>query len=783
MSELELTARSTVLDGLLSSLDQASTYNSNVQVAPAVVLWPDKEHQWASILARLRELRPELITFGDYDPDKRQGPAPWVKCMVARKLEASEWPDGSTPILYLPGTSRSDLRDVETCPKELQPIVELQYRGTIWSQANARDWSVFSFLVTGNGGLGLDVAKDATTQLAMTRALPQLLDTPVSQLQGHRLEAMDFDQLLTTDPVRDLLRWLNDPEGTRTEWSSVVWAAFRSICARDFNFDPQDDGELTGAERLGGREGVWSKVWSRFAESPRHYPKLPALLDKAQPDFGLFPKNMSSWPSLNANEEKSLRESLGKLDNAVPSSACASIAKLELRHAQRRRWVWSELGHSPLAVAVGQLAVVAEIASETLGGDSPEAIAKLYVEDAWRADAAAWKALAAVSTADDVAAVTTALRSVYLPWIQRSAERLQEVVKDKGFPGELPAVRKTIRIATGDCMLFADGLRLDVGHELAAALHARGFEVEQSTRWVGLPSVTATCKPSVSPVSDLIAGRDVDEDFVPSTASEGKPLTAYRFRKLLEEREIQVLSSEDIGDPQGKGWCEHGDLDHVGHEEGARLARRIEEKVREMCERISGLLEAGWKQVRVVTDHGWLLMPGGLPKHDLPKYLAQTRWGRCAVLKQTSTEGGLVVPWRWSSNIQIALAPGIGCFVAGTEYAHGGLSLQECVVPEFVVTRAGGATVKAKICEFAWRGLRCRVTVEDSEPGMKVDLRTKPAVPASSLCHGGKDLDADGNCSLLIEDEDYQGVAAVLVLLSPGSAVVGRQNATVGGDD
>jgi hypothetical protein len=49
------------------------------------------------------------------------------------------------------------------------------------------------------------------------------------------------------------------------------------------------------------------------------------------------------------------------------------------------------------------------------------------------------------------------------------------------------------------------------------------------------------------------------------------------------------------------------------------------------------LLDTGWQEVVVVTDHGWLLMPGGLPKVDMPKFLTSTRWGRCAAL-QTSAE-------------------------------------------------------------------------------------------------------------------------------------------------
>ena len=89
-------------------------------------------------------------------------------------------------------------------------MVELQYRGVFFTQHNHRDWTVLAFLQAGKGGLGLDVARDGATVDAMKRALGQLAQTPVDQLKGKRLEVGDFDALLTPDPVRDLLTWLND---------------------------------------------------------------------------------------------------------------------------------------------------------------------------------------------------------------------------------------------------------------------------------------------------------------------------------------------------------------------------------------------------------------------------------------------------------------------------------------------------------------------------------------------------------------------------------------------
>ena len=91
-------------------------------------------------------------------------------------------------------------------------------------------------------------------------------------------------------------------------------------------------------------------------------------------------------------------------------------------------------------------------------------------------------------------------------------------------------------------------------------------------------------------------------------------------------------------------------------------------------ERVAELLQAGWQRVSVITDHGWLMLPGGLPKVDLPENL--TLYGRGVVRDEArcageSGDGTLAVGLRGSC---VALAPGIACFEAGVEYEHGGLA-------------------------------------------------------------------------------------------------------------
>jgi hypothetical protein len=197
---------------------------------------------------------------------------------------------------------------------------------------------------------------------------------------------------------------------------------------------------------------------------------------------------------------------------------------------------------------------------------------------------------------------------------------------------------------------------------------------------------------------------------------------------------------------------------------------------------VQGLLEAGWKRVRVVTDHGWLLAPGGMPKVQLPKYLAESRWSRCASIKDSSRVEVPVAGWSWNPLERFAHAPGVHCFVAGQEYAHGGASLQECLVPVLAFASTGApAGVVVTVREVQWVGLRCRVTVEPAAEGLLADLRTKPNVPNSSIADP-KPLDGDGKAALLVADDSLAGTMASLVIVDASGRVVCKEATTVGGD-
>lgn len=767
----------TFLDAVVEALKRAGTYNKDDQVPPAAVLWPDKEQQWSALLPRLRERMP-LLTLGQYAPKERTGPAYWLRCMIARTLPEDRLPPEATPIIYLPGVSRQELRAVEECPRPLQPLAELQYRGVFWSHKNGRDWTVAGFLQASDGGLGVEVGGDNATKEALQRALLKLADEPVTGLRKEApLRAPFFDALLNPDEVRRLLLWLNDPSEYPKQLDAAEWAGFCGLSRRKYDFDPEKDGPVTAAERLGRRQGPWEMVWRRFTEAPHSYPNIPDLLSRARPQQLRLLEPSESWPQDTRNAEEQLRGHLADLAGALSEEARTAVIQLEAVHGPRRHWVWVELDQAPLVVALQHLVTLAKETEQAPGGAATVEVARAYAEGGWRADAAALDALAAVERPEDVAAVKAAVDALYRPWLEKGAIAFQKAVSAGDLAQTYPR-KSLLEPQEGTCLLFCDSLRFDAAQRLAEALLKSGLACEIKWTLAALPTVTPTAKPAVSPVADQFSSGSKLE---PTVKESGAKVNVQVLRRLLTQVGYQVLEGEDYGNPAGRAWTELGAIDTYGHQHGWKVAHHLRSELRALGRRVEALLDHGWKQVVIITDHGWLMLPGGLPKVELPEHLTAVRKGRCARLKEGAQTDHQTVQWHWDADVRIAVAPGIFCYEAGKEYEHGGLSPQECVVPFITVSRQSSAAETVRIENVTWKGLRCTMEITGVVSGMVVDVRTKAGDPTTSLAATPKAPSADGSVSLLVPDDDRLGGAAIIVVLAGDGTVYAQTLTTVGG--
>ena len=776
-----------ILQHLLKAVRDAALFNPEVQVAPACILWPDQDHQWEAVIPRLQGILPEFLILGNYNPTQRSGPAIWLRCAIANLVKEVSLPPDIVPIIYLPGISRQDLRAIENCPDNLKPLAELQYRGVIWSQINNKDWTILAFLKSDQGGLGLDVAQDNASKQAMQLALSLLLDEVFELLQGKKLDHTYFNTLLTGgDPVRDLLKWLDQEDAFVKAREESEWKAFVEVCKSLFAFNPQSEGIITAAASLANRAGPWRSIWERYCEAPKLYPNIPMQILKSQPPaFDLYDdaESVGGWPQWNELKEKELHQDLMATADIPPHIARSRLSELEKRHAARRRLPWAELDEAPLAIALEHLSVLAEVTKTDLVAGNLDDLMNGYFHNGWKADDAALRALATIESSTDFAAVTNAIRSVYFPWTEDSSRYLQMVAHKILSEGQ-SITSEPSSGQQGECILFVDGLRFDLAMRLSDLLKSTGIQVKERSKWSALPSVTATGKPAVTPVKNKITGQEISVDFEPIVAESGKSLKGgYHLKKLLADNGWQFLDSQECGDVEGRAWSEYGAIDHEGHNRGWKLARQVDLLLLEIRDRIVQLLNGGWSQVRVVTDHGWLLMPGGLPKIELDSALTENKWGRCASLKAGATPKAKRYPWFWDSNQYLVLADGISCFHSGEEYSHGGLSFQECFTLELTVAKrnADSPTPKIKVKNIVWKGLRCTVELDNNYSGLSIDLRTQAGDSSSSIVITVKPLGDDGIASVIIEDEDLEGQDAVLVVINSEGSMIAQFETVIGG--
>lgn len=764
----------TVNDILAQRLADLEKQGSGSIAAPAAILWTDRHCEWSEQVAALGG-RCTVLTLGRYAAESRTGPAVWIRCMLGRTIEDDRLLPGVVPIVYLPGIGREDLRAVEDCADELKPIAELQYRSVFFSHPNGRDWTVAAWLAHKNRGAGVDVACDQESLNALLTAQKVLFGQDVDTLRGRVLRASDLLEIVNPDVTSSLLKWLDDDATFRGSRAADEWSAFVSQVKQRFGFDVERDGVLAGAELLAEREGEWAHAWSRFAEAPLKYPRLPDVLRRATP-VSLLPAHPDSYPQLNEDAETQLRAELSSLRELLPHEARERIVGLEAEHGPRRASVWHELHETPLADSLEHLSALCEHTASALGGANPSDLASAYAAGGWRADDAYLRALSAVETASDVSAVQSAAAAVYRPWVEASARALQNVAH-VGWPAVSPAAQDP-----GTAMIFCDGLRYDLAERLAAVLEGTRVEVELTHELAALPTVTATAKPAVTPVASLLAPGD---EFTPKSAETGRPATAPVLRALMEGLGWQSLDVSETGDPSGRAWTEIGDVDALGHTVETKMVAQVDAQVRLVAGRVRELLAAGWRQVVVVTDHGWLLMPDKLPKVELPKHLADPRKGRCARLKPgADIPEATVVPWTWDPDVWIALAPGIATFVDGKTYEHGGVSPQECVIPRLTCrTPSSAAAVQVEIVETRWVGLRLRVSLAGSHAGCSVDVRQRAADPDSSFVGGARAVDEEGAGAVLVTNPDDSGTSATLVVLDSAGRALAQRPTIIGGEE
>jgi len=755
-------------DKVNQALQNAATHNSSITVKPEVILWPDPEKQWETIIPILQEEIPYLLIFGEYKPEIKQGPSIWLKCMVAKSLPEANWDSFATPIIYMPGIAKTNLRNVESASISFQPLIEYQYTGTLFLQENGREWTILAFLENPIHGLGQKVAKDSATKEALRKTLPAIFQDKTA-LSGHNIiDANLLNNYIFPNIIPTILKWMCKGDAVFKSMDEPSKEAFTSLCKSH-----------SIAEKLGKQQGPWKNIWQFYASAPAKYPEMEQFLQLAKPKdmgSGIFELPIESWPQINSEQEAILAKELITAATQDQSKALITLRNAEQNHALRRTWVWFELGKSPLAASLLHLLPMAEASLSPIPYSSIDSITAYYCNDGFLVDQYMRMALAAVKTQKDKSLIKDIINLFYKPWIESLTTKFQTLIENNEsiFKNTAP------NTDSEQFILFVDAFRYELAHDFGDYLSKIGIDSTLKHTWSSIPSLTATAKPAVAPIASQVSLSSVINEFRPQLKN-GKDLLTPAFREALKTAGYTHITNTEQIDPNIKCWQEIGNIDTHGHEEQADLVKRIGELFDQLIDVISVAFEKGVKQIKIVTDHGWLLLPGGLPKTQLNAGLAETRWGRCALIKEGVQTDLLHLPWSWNQNIYIAYAPGISFFKANVEYAHGGISLHECLVPEMHIQSPVEMAIPSKIIGVKWVNLKCTVTTENAPEGYSLSIRTKFNDPSSSILEPINLSDKpikDNRCVIMVSEE-AESQAAVVVLLDDNGRIIDKKITTV----
>ena len=765
------------------ALRDAAAFNGAANSAPAAVLWADPDRTWEPVIRSLQEAVPILV-LGEYDPTTAQGPALWVRAVLSSP-ESAELPDYLAQrdernpwVIYLPGVSRGSVAEASALDDSLAPLAEVAIRSNWWPSALGQTpWTPHSFLASKQGA-GLDIAGDAATRAALAQVLDKFFFEDIDDLKRMgRLDSSRLHHFVLDDSVRTLLEWINEPDAVQASLEGARWQALIASCKSVYGFSPEKDGALTAASQLGGRAGEWSAVWQRFAENPARYPNIPVLLDQARPSvvplFGDTDPHPDSWPSWNRDQEEALRNALGVL--AIHQDPRGRIVELTAANSAREDNVWAALGQASLARAVGHLAEMADRVATASSSSDLKAQVAWYGDEGHVIDDLALRTIAAAKTAQDRAAVATALGALYDPWVDKSARVFQKAAVTN-YHG-----RTGLDIGAGTAVVYVDALRFDLATRVARRLSPLAAAVE--TRLAAFPSVTPTGQPAVAPIAINVGGGTAFD----AADDQGRSLKGSVLRSALASAGVQFLEwdAAEVGDSSGKAWTQTNSIDSLGHSHGHALADLVDQQLDLVAERVRGLLDAGWRKVVIVTDHGFLLPGQAAQKVTLPLQVTEgdaARKPRVARLKAAAARPDFpILPWTWDTSVDMVSAPGAAAFEAGRLYEHGGLSLQECVIPVVTVTRGDTAVAPVQVEAVRWTGQRCRLDYSPAEADIVAEIRLRPA-DASSVVGGPKSPTEPGEVKVLVDEElAPAGAVAWVVLLDPNGGVLAQTQTKVGG--
>lgn len=402
-------------------------------------------------------------------------------------------------------------------------------------------------------------------------------------------------------------------------------------------------------------------------------------------------------------------------------------------------------------------------------GATPCALVEGYAAEAgwWRLDRAQRhmeQSAAQCGDCDQLDELLAACRRRYRAVMTPIQDRFLQLVAQHGWAPEgvtrqdalfdrllAPALAGRARVA----LFLVDSLRYEMGCDLAGVLKALGSVTLQPAA-ATLPTITRVGMAALLPgAAGALSLRAVNGGLVTHLGETPLPTLEAR-RQFLQQKygdryaDIEMGEFLSLNKEQRASRVRNRDLlvlrdlriDNLGETATLHEVRKhLHDLLADIHAAIMQVTRLGYRHVVVVTDHGHLLFPDAPPEALIAPPEGQWLLAKRRVLLGAPAQGkkGVLTFDAPSLGIQgdatmLASPRGFGLFSGGSGYVHGGLSLQECVIPALVLHATApaepagwGSQVQISYAKssFSGRAIYLKVSLITMAPDAELRVRVE----------------------------------------------------------
>jgi hypothetical protein len=322
--------------------------------------------------------------------------------------------------------------------------------------------------------------------------------------------------------------------------------------------------------------------------------------------------------------------------------------------------------------------------------EPPEWYLDRYAERWYRADEFYRRAMVSVS-----GGLKDALQTRYRVWLRDLNVAFSEALGTREswvFPNSQRAIGKTFaHLDNRVAVVIMDALRLEMARDLVSTL-PRTVQCDLGTAVASLPSITEVGMSALTPSSDAVRLEVSDKKLKVFVGARETTQKSARD-ELWKTSGFKVLGPQDVpllGPSDDRVVVFHGAVDAIGEKLQAQFFDHAEQLVTQLSQMFKDLLQKGYEIV-ATADHGFLTLPpaddsGRLPAGTTEDEVKKRRYRVSAsepleepVISRTASQLG------FEGAVTVGFPPAASVLSAhgASTFLHGGISLQELVIPHF----------------------------------------------------------------------------------------------------